>query len=352
MAWYRAGTVSVTNSSTTVTGAGTDWVANSRVGDALVGPDGRTYEITNVASATAISILPSYQGSTASAQAYAIIPVQGYTRDLADQAGQLINEYDAALDKPWIGANDAADARTGLGLGSAATRNVGTVSGNVMGVGAFGLGSTSNSYDGFGDANLIPCTGFWYSSSFNTANRPSASAGPVMHVHGAAGFDLYCRDDLVRVRGFTGSVFRPWRTIYTEANVVVDTNGFLKAASPVLRLFSDRVEDNWEASLQKSSFSKLDTGHYTISNTQGLADEGWYIETPRDANGLQKRFVEYSQTQAEDGTWTITVQTFSPDYSTGALTAGEPMDLDERWIDVRLNSLPEQAADESDAQPI
>jgi hypothetical protein len=97
MSWYRTGTVTVTNGSTTVTGSGTAWVANSRVGDAFVGPDGLTYEITNIASDSALSIYPSYKSNSQSGQGYSIIPVQGYTKKLADQASELINDYDDAL---------------------------------------------------------------------------------------------------------------------------------------------------------------------------------------------------------------------------------------------------------------
>jgi hypothetical protein len=97
MAWYRTGTVTVTNGSTTVTGSGTAWVANSRVGDAFVGPDGLNYEITNIASDSALSIYPSYKSNSQSGQGYSIIPVQGYTKKLADQASELINDYDDAL---------------------------------------------------------------------------------------------------------------------------------------------------------------------------------------------------------------------------------------------------------------
>ncbi|WP_345873060.1 SUMF1/EgtB/PvdO family nonheme iron enzyme [Shewanella algae] len=97
MSWYRTGTVTVTNGSTKVTGSGTAWVANSRVGDAFVGPDGLTYEITNIASDSALSIYPSYKSNSQSGQGYSIIPVQGYTKKLADQASELINDYDDAL---------------------------------------------------------------------------------------------------------------------------------------------------------------------------------------------------------------------------------------------------------------
>ncbi len=43
------------------------------------------------------------------------------------------------------GATNVADARTNLGLGSSATKDVGTATDNVLQVGAFGLGATLNS---------------------------------------------------------------------------------------------------------------------------------------------------------------------------------------------------------------
>ena len=93
MAWYRSGSITVTNGSTTVTGSGTQWIANAGVGEALYAPDGRLYEITNIASDTSITIAPAYLGSTASAQAYTFVPSQSYIRDLAAQAADLVNNY-------------------------------------------------------------------------------------------------------------------------------------------------------------------------------------------------------------------------------------------------------------------
>lgn len=70
--WYRTGTVSVENASTTVTGSLTAWLMAAKTGDAFVGPDGARYEITAVTSNTEIEIYPAYAGSTASGQSYAI----------------------------------------------------------------------------------------------------------------------------------------------------------------------------------------------------------------------------------------------------------------------------------------
>ncbi|UCM30672.1 hypothetical protein LE197_12590 [Pseudomonas sp. PS1(2021)] len=124
MAWYSSGTVTVTANSPTVTGAGTQFSSNARVGDAFRGPDGRWYEVTNVASSTVISIKPNYQGSTASGQAYAVAPILGYDKDLSDRFNLIANQWGATLAgiKPWALSANAAAARGDLGLGSAAVR--------------------------------------------------------------------------------------------------------------------------------------------------------------------------------------------------------------------------------------
>ena len=98
MAWYRTGTVSVTNGSTTVTGAGTSFVSNVVEGEGFLGPDGRVYEIAAVVSATQLTLAAVYQGSTASAQAYAILPTQSALADLAAEAAELVSSFAAVRD--------------------------------------------------------------------------------------------------------------------------------------------------------------------------------------------------------------------------------------------------------------
>jgi hypothetical protein len=97
MPWYKSGTVSVVLNSNAVIGAGTAFIANSRVGDAFRGPDGGWYEVTNIASDTALSISPNYQGATNAAGVYALAPMQGYVKDSADALRALVNTYGAKL---------------------------------------------------------------------------------------------------------------------------------------------------------------------------------------------------------------------------------------------------------------
>lgn len=103
MTWYRTGTVSLGNGSTAVTGSGTAFVANAQIGEGFVAPDGRIYEITNIASDTSLTISPAYLGSTAGGQAYAIAPLRGRDPQIVTGINNLLDSF--------------ADVRDGIGAG-------------------------------------------------------------------------------------------------------------------------------------------------------------------------------------------------------------------------------------------
>ncbi|MDF0731007.1 hypothetical protein P0Y43_09755 [Pseudomonas entomophila] len=126
--------MSITAGQTTVTGAGTNFALNARVGDAFQGPDGRWYEVANIASATVMGILPAYQGSTVAAGTYGLAPMQGYVKESADRLLQVVDQWGSTLaslgavatenvvpvSKGGTGAINQADARMNLGLANAA----------------------------------------------------------------------------------------------------------------------------------------------------------------------------------------------------------------------------------------
>src|SRR3546814_4573132 len=68
MPWYKTGTVSVTNGSVNVVGAGTAFIENVLAGDAFRGPDDRVYEVAAVVSATQLTLASNYGGATAAGQ--------------------------------------------------------------------------------------------------------------------------------------------------------------------------------------------------------------------------------------------------------------------------------------------
>jgi len=151
MPWLRSGTVSCTQNSTTVTGTNTGFAANARVGDAFLGPDGRWYEVANVASDTVLSILPSYQGASTSAGTYALAPMQGYVKDSADALRALVNKFGSLAAAASINALavltgtadsipyfTAADTMALIRLTSSQTD---ATAGRIVKVGDFGVGA-------------------------------------------------------------------------------------------------------------------------------------------------------------------------------------------------------------------
>ena len=237
----------------------------------------------------------------------------------------------------------------------AASRQVGTSAGNVMEVGAFGLGGAVPSKDMQGyqnETNFLNAIGdksqFFYAINTVVPNRPfsaytlgiflSASNDKVF-----LGFSM--SDDsigVIKSNGLSDSVIQ----LKTSKNTSIDGNGFIKAASPIVKLFSDKIECNDEAAQQKITFEKLGVGDYLIKGSTGFAQEGWYIEMPKDANGNVLVAVVYEQLENND----ISVKTYDymlnkkgrivPDLET-------PLDIPStRRIDLRLQELPQD-----DAQP-
>ena len=96
MAWYRAGTVSITTGTTNVLGYNnsTQWINNAKPGHVFVGPDGLSYEISQVNQNTSITLASQYKGGSVSNVSYGgIIPTQIFVQELASQVEQLIQKY-------------------------------------------------------------------------------------------------------------------------------------------------------------------------------------------------------------------------------------------------------------------
>lgn len=91
MPWETTGTVSIAQYSNAVNGTGTSFITTGRVGDAFRRPDGAWYEVVNIASDSAVSIAPAYQGITVSGGNYALAPMQGYVKESADQLRAIVN---------------------------------------------------------------------------------------------------------------------------------------------------------------------------------------------------------------------------------------------------------------------
>lgn len=129
--------------------------------------------------------------------------------------------------------------------------------------------------------------------------------------------------------------------LYHTGNTTKDSNGFLKAASPIVKVFADKVELNADAEDQNVSYKKNGVGDYTITTVSGLSTDGWYIELPKDMNGNPK--VAIGTLNDKDGV--ITLKTYKRMFSMETFTfepdLDNPLDIpDGRWIDLRLNEIP------------
>ena len=224
----------------------------------------------------------------------------------------------------------------------AASRLVGTQAGNVMEVGAFGFGGNASS-DGRGsDANNVTINGI-----YNSAENSWLFYGAYLHmqldntVAVQIGTTVVGDDKALRFRTKQNGTWNPVCSTLTDRNTTTDSNGFIKAASPIVKLFADKVELNDEAQQQEIIFEKLGVGDYLIKGSTGFAQEGWYVETPKDANGNSLVAVVYEQLENQD----ISVKTYNKKFDIG--TASIVADLEQaidipvgRWIDIRLQELP------------
>ena len=229
----------------------------------------------------------------------------------------------------------------------AASRQVGTANGNVMEVGAFGIGRTqdnnlNNANSGFfHDATGAADSGSKYRAVIQSGH--AYAPGTYRWQIGIAMGDSTMYD--LRARIMNGGVWSTAAKIWSEANTTIDANGFIKKASPIVQLFADRIEPNEEALEQEPLFEKVDIGHYLIKNTEGFAKEGWWIEVPTDTNGNKICAVEYQTLENGD----IEIKTFKKKLNEdGDIVAnlGAPIDIpsnsngESRWIDIRLHVTP------------
>ena len=264
---------------------------------------------------------------------------------------------------------------------NAASRLVGTEVSNVMEVGAFGIGR-----DALAITNVTNFTELM--SKYSGVYKPSTNWATTNAPHSAGGTALVLSNTssissaLILPYGKAGanpnamSVISRYfaeapieQIVYTSKNPIVantvnaatsgklvsvlatgelqsigfsvDANGFIKKASPIVRLFADKIELNDEAKEQVNvTYEKLGIGNYLIKGSTGFAQEGWYIETPKDANGNVLVAVVYEQLPNND----ISVKTYSKvmDKVTGDVGPNikEPKDIPStRWVDIRLKEI-------------
>lgn len=164
----------------------------------------------------------------------------------------------------------------------------------------------------------------------------------VQHFYGSRSTNIQ-----VRTKAYMGgNVWTPWGYYYTSTNTTKDSNGFIKGASPIVKVFADKVELNGDAENQNVTYKKNGIGDYTITTVSGISTDGWYIELPKDMNGNPKVAVTLTEV---DGV--ISLKTYKRIFSMETFTfepdLDNPLDIpDTRWIDLRLNEIPFEVQEE------
>ncbi|WP_051916923.1 MULTISPECIES: hypothetical protein [unclassified Serratia (in: enterobacteria)] len=148
-------------------------------------------------------------------------------------------------------------------------------------------------------------------------------------------------------------------SIWGDYNTTVDANGFIKKASPVVKLFGDGSSELNEQS-QNVTTERISEGVYRVSGVMGFnSDPAWGgpnggIGLPKDNNDLALLWVDYEVDETGD----LLIKTFHRINSTAPKFAqnivagykeGQPIDIPTgRWIDLRVEM---PASDEPEPAP-
>ncbi|EMF2597420.1 phage tail protein [Salmonella enterica] len=337
-----AGTLTLTNDTDAVTGSGTAFTAELAAGDFIVVTVGGipyTLPVKAVNNNTSLTLVSVYTGPTQSGAAWSAVPrvaLNMVTAALVAQSAEALRglNYDkqnwqsifsgtgnitvklpdgSAWNGPaWNGITTELNKKANASdLGSAASKNTGLNSGDIMTVGSFGIGAKDGAYafevNDFG-AVQVAMSGSGLRTYRNNGflgdgDQSIAQYSPTIWVGTGdtwASLSLpYSPAGKIAVASGSESAGRMIvRLLWDNSNTVVDGNGFIKQASPVVRIFSDGgYETNDES--EGVVVTRIQTGEYLIEGCTGLnADAAWGgidggFEIPVDRNKLARIWIDY-----------------------------------------------------------
>ncbi|EBJ7660719.1 phage tail protein [Salmonella enterica] len=270
------------------------------------------------------------------------------------------------LNQGGTGSTTASGARTYLGLGSSATKNTGTTSNDVMQPGMFGLGLaygaiTTNSTnfsslinDNFTTKGTGLCA-FRNDAQVTSGDTPFYQYSPSLFFRTRDTFavlNFHFNGGPIRV--FAGGISETnlitstnGRALWDTKNTAVDSNGFIKQASPVVKIFTDgKYETNDES--EGVTVTRLDVGQYLIEGCKALnSDAAWGgidggFEIPTDRNKQPLIWLDYEVNA--DGS--VLVKTYHREHPSApafarneraGLADGEPVDIPaDQFVSVRV----------------
>ncbi|MCF1328026.1 phage tail protein [Enterobacter kobei] len=249
------------------------------------------------------------------------------------------------------GATTAEGSRTNLGLGSSATKDVGTAAGNIMQVGAFGLGTIN------GDGPLLDAMDAFTPTCFSSHQNDgqtqlglTANTGITSIVVNRGSRPTRIHQAYILRRtwfSYYGGSSWSYQEAYTTGNTTRSSDGTLKAASPVVKVFSDGAYQTNDES-EGIKVIRLDVGQYLIEGCEGLnSDAAWGgidggFDIPADRNKQPLIWLDYEVNA--DGS--VLVKTFHRTYPDAPAFArnellginnGDPVDIPhDQFLSVRV----------------
>ncbi|HDR2683077.1 TPA: phage tail protein [Enterobacter ludwigii] len=271
-----------------------------------------------------------------------------------------------SISQGGTGATNAAAVRTNLGLGSGATATFQTsvtdsTAGRLLVVGGFGIGegnTASGTPVSAGIDYFSEPTGLWQTTADTTGVFPTDTSkyGQFFRMRGgknsitqiyATGLGV-AKGGRIWYRTQAENVATPgWQEFYTTYNTTKASDGTLKAASPIVQVYSDgsfQLNDESEG----CAVTRMGTGEYLIEGCTGLnADASWGgidggFDVPTDRNKQPLIWLDYDVNA--DGS--VLVKTYhrthpnAPAFARNeikGLTDGEPADIPaDQFVSVRV----------------
>ncbi len=292
--------------------------------------------------------------------------MQGDISNKADLTLSKTQSFTSAIEATTKLTSKSADGKTSISL---TTSNAGGTnielnsasgyngiqipksSGTIMLVGDYGTG-------GVGLREPSPVSCFYGSPSTGVPGFPSNGAGWQSTYSGNRRAMLFMdtSGNLLARFSLSNNVVdteTPWRTLWSSNNTTVDSNGFIKRASPIIDINPDGTFTTNDES-EGATVTRVAQGEYLIEGVLGFnSDAGWGgvdggIEIPLDVN--KQPLIWVDSKVMEDGS--ILVKTYhrthpnAPKFARNDIDGykdGDPIDIpDGRFISVRVQ-MPENS---------